>query len=96
MKMIEDPEFADRSEELRRTVFQTLADVGDASIVPALEAHLTHGGWLARPSLLRTAVAHTLAHLGVPEADAALKRGRSHRSEAVRTACREMTDRNTT
>jgi HEAT repeat protein len=86
LDVIESPDFDGLSEELRRTMFQTLTDVGDASAVPALEAQLTQGGWFARPSWRRTAAGQALARLGIPEAREAIARGRTHKSEAVRSA----------
>ena len=87
--MIGQPSFDERPEEVRRTLFQALADTGDSAVVPFLEGQLTAGGWFARPSWRRTAAAHVLRRLAVPEADAVLERGSGHASEAVRAACRE-------
>ncbi len=93
VRLLELPETDKRSDEFRRTLHQTLVDVGDATIVPALEAHLVQGGWFARPNWRRSGAGQALARLGVPEAAAALARGRAHKAEAVRAACGETTER---
>jgi HEAT repeat protein len=89
VRMIEGAGFDERPEEVRRALFQALVEVGDASVIPALESQLTQGGWFARPNWRRFAAAQTLARMGLPEAAAALERGRRHSAEAVRAACRE-------
>jgi len=93
LRMIEAPEFDDRPEEVCRALFQALAEVGDAAVVPALETQLAQGGWFARPNWRRSAAARTLARMGLPEAAAALDRARKHRSGAVREACRDLGER---
>ena len=90
VRMIEAPRFDERPEEERRTLFQALSDTGDAGVIPFLEAQLNHGGWFARPTWKRTAAAHALERLVLPEAAAALARGRASANEAVRAACREV------
>ena len=54
VRMIERADFDQRPEEVRRTLFRTLADIADASVVPALEALVLEGGWFARASWRRT------------------------------------------
>jgi hypothetical protein len=93
VRMIEGVGFDERPEEVRRALFQALVEIGDASVVPALEAQLTQGGWFARPHWRRFAAAHTLARMELPEAAAALERGRRHSADAVRNACRDVGER---
>jgi HEAT repeat protein len=93
LRMIEGAGFEERPEEVCRALFQTLADVGDAAVVPALETQLTQGGWLARPHWRRFAAARTLARMELPESKAALERANKHPAEAVRAASRDLGER---
>jgi HEAT repeat protein len=93
LRMIEGVGFDERPENVRRALFQSLAEIGDADVVPPLEAILTQGNWFARASWRRTAAAHALAQLAIPEAQSALERARKHASDAVRTACRSAAER---
>ena len=87
--LIESPDFESRDEDNQRALFSALADISDASTVPAIEALLHKGGWFARRTFQRVAAARTLRRIGTPEAMAALEAGVRARSEAVRAACLE-------
>jgi len=55
--------------------------------VPALEAQLIKGGWLAGRTLERSAAARALERIGTAKALAVLEAGLKSRSKAVRNAC---------
>jgi hypothetical protein len=86
---IEAPDFESRREDNQRALFAALADVADDSVVGPLEALLNKGGWFARRTLERTAVARTLRHIGTEKSQAVLEAGLRSRVEAVRAACLE-------
>jgi len=89
LAQIEDPNFAKRSPDSQRALFNALGDCADDEMVHRLETLLHKGGWFAQPSLERTAAARTLARIGSEAALAALETGlRAHR-EAIRNACLE-------
>jgi HEAT repeat protein len=89
LKLIEDPAFERRPEEMRHAFFVALAGSGGDTAVPTLEQMLANGGWFARASWQRSAAAEGLARIGTHAARKALERGLKHASEAVRSACRE-------
>jgi HEAT repeat protein len=84
---IERPDFDSRAAENQRALFSALAEVADDSLVGPLETLLHKGGWFARRSLERIAVARTLRHIGSERALAVLEAGLRSRIEAVRSAC---------
>lgn len=89
LQRIQAPDFESRSEPGQRTLFAAFAELADDSSVPALEQILHRGGWLARRTFQRTAVARTLARLGTPAALDVLENALRSRSEAVREAALE-------
>jgi HEAT repeat protein len=86
---IESPDFESRDESNQRALFGALGDVADDRQVRALESLLHKGGWFARRSFQRVAVARTLRRIGTASAMAALEAGVRARSDAVRAACLE-------
>jgi hypothetical protein len=86
---VKSPDFESRPEELRIALLSALADVASDQALPALEELLLRGGWFARRSAERTAVARAIVRLGTPAARAVLEQGVRHRSEIVREACDE-------
>jgi HEAT repeat protein len=86
---IESPDFESRDEGSQRALFGALGEIADDRAVPALEALLHQGGWFARRTFQRVAVARTLRRIATPSAMAALEAGVRARNEAVRSACLE-------
>jgi HEAT repeat protein len=93
VRMIEAADFEQRPEEIRRTLFQTLADIADTSVVPALEAFVMEGGWFARANWRRSAAGQTLLRMAIPEAQAAVARARAHHNDVIRAVCGESSSR---
>jgi hypothetical protein len=89
LALIESPDFESRDEDNQRTLFGALGDIAGNPAVPALEALLHRGGWFARRSFQRAAVARTLCRIGTPEAVAVLEAGLRAHSQEVRAACLE-------
>jgi len=89
MARIGAPEFEARPEEQKIAFISALGEIGDESVVPALEELLVRGGWFARRSPERTAAARALARMESGRARSVLEQGLHHRSEAVRAACDE-------
>jgi len=86
---VEAPDFESRHEGNQRALLTALGEVADDRVVPHLETLLHRGGWLARHTFQRVAVARTLRRIGTPAALAALEAGVRSRSEPVRAACLE-------
>jgi HEAT repeat protein len=84
---IASPNFETRSEDVQRALFNALSEVADDEAVPALEAMLKKGGWLARKSFTRVAAARALYRVGTPRARAVITDGLKSRNAAVRSAC---------
>lgn len=81
--------FAERPDEERRAIVQTIAITGSASAVPILEGHLHHGNWFQRGNeTLRGAAALCLARIGTPAARELLERDAQSRRGEVSRACR--------
>ncbi len=89
LALIESPDFESRDEGNQRTLFGALGDVAGDPAVPALEALLHKGGWFARRTFQRVAVARTLRQIGTPAAMSALEAGLNARSQEVRAVCLE-------
>ncbi len=81
------PGFETRSETVCRAIYVALGDVAGDEAVPALEAQLIKGGWLAGRTLERSAAARALERIGTAKALAVLEAGLKSRSKAVRNAC---------
>jgi hypothetical protein len=86
LERVAAPDFESQSEEMQRAWFSTLAEVAEDESVPALEALLNRGGWLAKRSFLRNAAARTLRRIGTIRAHAVLEAGLKSRAAAVRGA----------
>ncbi|MEO5987644.1 MAG: HEAT repeat domain-containing protein [Candidatus Eisenbacteria bacterium] len=80
-------DFETRSDDHKLALIEALADVADEGAVPALSLLLQKGGWFARRTPERSAIARTLARIGSPTAMHALEEGRHSRADAVRAAC---------
>ena len=89
MRQIEAPDFESRSEVNQRVLFSALGEVADDTAVPALTLLLHKGGWFARRTTQRLAVARTLQRIGSARALAALEAALRSRNEAVRGAAFE-------
>jgi HEAT repeat protein len=89
LAQIQRPDFESRSEDNKRALYNALGEMGDDSVVPALELLLNEGGWFARRTVERVAAARTLRRIGSPRAVRALEAGLRSKSEAVRAACLE-------
>jgi hypothetical protein len=89
LRQVELPDFESRPADIQRALFGALGDLGDDEIVPRLDLLLRKGGWFARPTFQRIAVARILQRLGTATSLAVLESGLSDRSEAVRLACLE-------
>jgi HEAT repeat protein len=89
LRQVELPDFESRPADIQRALFGALGDLGDDEIVPRLDLLLRKGGWFARPTFQRLAVARILQRLGTATSLAVLESGLSDRSEAVRLACLE-------
>ena len=89
LRQVEMPDFESRPADIQRALFGALGELGDDEIVPRLDLLLRKGGWFARPTFQRTAVARILQRLGTATSLAVLESGLSDRSEAVRLACLE-------
>jgi len=89
LRQVESADFESRQADIQRALFNALSDLGDDEIIPRLDLLLHKGGWFARPTYQRVAVARTLQRLGTTAALAVLEAGLSDRSEAVRLACLE-------
>lgn len=87
LRKVNEPEFENRTEDEQRALLGTLGDVATDDAVPALEILLNKGGWFARKSFQRTAVARALQRIGTERALAVLEVGLKSRNEAVRNAC---------
>lgn len=86
---IQKPDFASRSEENKRALFNALAEVADDESIPSIERLLHDGGWFARRTVERVAAARTLRRIGTEKALAALEVGLRSKSEVVRSVCLE-------
>jgi HEAT repeat protein len=90
--LLREPAFEERPSEEQHALFSALAATGRDEVLPALEAELMGGGWLARPSDARVrGVARCLARIGSPAALELLARGRASKRAAVRRACEAAT-----
>jgi hypothetical protein len=89
VRQIESQDFESRPADVQRALYNALADLGDDEVVPRLDLLLRKGGWFARPTFQRSAVARILQRLGTSASLAVLESGLSDRSEAVRLACLE-------
>jgi HEAT repeat protein len=83
------PDFETRPEEERVALIAALGEMGGEAVLPELERILHAGGWFARRSPERTAVAMAIAHIDTPPALRLLHEGQRARAEAVRSACLE-------
>lgn len=86
-------DFETRPDELKLPLLTALGDIAGDEAVPTLEAMLHKGGWFARRTSERAAVANTLARIGTPTAHGILETGTRSRAEAVRAACLEALGR---
>ena len=89
LHQIEAPDFESRKEETQRVLFGALGEVADDSAIPALVRMLHKGGWFARRTVERLAVARTLQRIGTDAALAALEDALRAPGEAVRSAALE-------
>lgn len=89
LRQMEHPDFESRPADIQRALYNALGDLGDDEVVPRLDQLLRKGGWFARPTFQRSAVARILQRLGTAASLAVLESGLSDRSEAVRLACLE-------
>jgi hypothetical protein len=83
-----EPEFEQRPNEERRSVYSTLGACGGDEVVADLEAELHKGNWFTRnPESHRQAIARVLARIGTPLARMVLERGTQSRRGPVKSAC---------
>jgi HEAT repeat protein len=80
-------DFESRPEDERVALIGALGELGGDSVLPELERMLHAGGWFARRTPDRTAVAQAIAAIGTPGALHLLSEGQRARAEAVRSAC---------
>ncbi len=86
-------DFESRPPDERLVLIEAIGEMGTDAVLPELERALHAGGWFARRTPERTAVAHAIARIGTPPAITLLQDGLRARAEAVRTACHEALGR---
>ena len=87
LRRIQAPDFAARSEDNKRALFNALAEIADDRMVAPLTRLLNAGGWFAHRSFERIEAARALRRIGSEKALAALEQGLRSKNEVVRQAC---------
>ena len=87
LRQVQAPNFESRRDAHQRLLFTSLAEMGDDTVVPTLQALVEKGGWFARPTPQRLAAAQALFKIGTTKAMEVLEQGVRSSHEAVRQAC---------
>ncbi len=93
LERIHEPDFAEQPPELRLAICRTAGSAGGETILPALEAELARGGWIASSRFTHSdAIALCIAGVGTKAAKEVLERSARSARASIRQAARSALD----